>query len=93
MTTSESAFINEIKEIVDHEASPDGRRKAAEACFRRLERSLEHKFEGQPNADLHIMRELADFRRAMLIELEKDPPVTLGTVLDSLVALSHKRRS
>ncbi len=93
MTTSESAFINEIKEIVEHEATPDARRKAAEACFRRLERTLERKFAGQPNADLHVARELADLRRAMLIELEKDPPVTLGTVLDGLIALSHRRRN
>jgi hypothetical protein len=93
MITSESAFINDIKEIARREPTPEGRRKAAVARFHQLERELERKFQGHPNADQHIARELADLRRAMLIELEKDQPVTVGALLDSLIALSRKRAS
>jgi hypothetical protein len=93
MTTSESAFINDIKEIARHEPSPEGRRKAAVARFRQLERELERNYQGLANADQHIERELADLRRTMLIELEKDQPVTVGSLLDSLIALSRKRAS
>ena len=93
MTTSESAFINDIKEIARREPSPEGRRKAAVARFRQLERELERKYQGIANADQPIERELADLQRAMLIELEKDQPVTVGSLLDSLIALSRKRAS
>jgi hypothetical protein len=91
MTTSESAFINDIKEIVGREAVPDGRRRAAEARVRRLERDLELKYRTYPDADTHIARELADLRRAMLIELERDPPPTIGALLDALIRLTRKR--
>lgn len=93
MTTSESAFINDIKEIARQEPTAEGRRKAAAARFRQLERELERKYQGLPNADQHIERELADLRRAMLIELEKEQPPTVGTLLDGLIALSRKRAS
>jgi hypothetical protein len=91
MTTSESAFINDIKEIAKREPTAEGRRKAAAGRFYQLERELEGKYQGLPNPDRHIERELADFRRAMLIELDKDQPVTVGTLLDSLIAMSRKR--
>ena len=92
MTTSESTFINDIKAIVDREATPDGRRRAAEARFRQLEHDLELKFRTYPDADSHIARELADLRRAMLIELERDPPASVGSLFDVLIGLTHKRR-
>jgi len=90
MTTSESAFISDIKEIVEREASPDGRRRAAEARFRRLAHELELKYQAYRDADVHIAHELADLRRAMLIELERDPPATVGNLLDLLIGLTHK---
>jgi hypothetical protein len=91
MITSESAFINDIKEIVGREAAPDGRKRAAEARFRRLEHDLELKYQTYPDADTHIAHELADLRRAMLIELERDPPASIGTLLDALIRLTRKR--
>jgi hypothetical protein len=91
MTTSESSFINDIKAIVDREATPDGRRRAAEARFRQLEHDLELKYRAYPDADTHVARELADLRRAMLIELERDPPAGVGTLLDALIGLTRKR--
>jgi hypothetical protein len=91
MTTSESAFVNDIKEIARAEPSAERRRRAAEARFRRLERELERKYEGLPNADSHVARELVDLRRAMLIELEKDPLPTLGSLLDGLIALTNRQ--
>jgi hypothetical protein len=90
--TSESAFINDIKDIAVHNPAPEGRRKAAEARFRRLERELERKFEGYPDADAHIAHELADLRRAMLIELERDPPATVGSLFDAMIRLTRKPR-
>ena len=92
MTTSEWAFINDIRDIAEREGTQEGRRRAAEARLRQLERALETKYQGQPDADTHIARELADLRRAMLIELERDPPPTVGSLLDALVGLSRKRR-
>jgi hypothetical protein len=91
MTTSESAFVNDIKEIAARNPAPESRRRAAEARFRRLERELEVKFQGYPDAETHIAHELADLRRAMLIELERDPPANVGTLLDALVRLTHRR--
>jgi hypothetical protein len=91
MTTSESTFIHDIKEIVDREPTPDGRRRAAEARFRHLEHDLELKYRTYPDADTHIAHELADLRRAMLIELERDPPASIGTLLDALIHLTRKR--
>jgi hypothetical protein len=90
MITSESSFINDIKEIAAHEPSSDGRRKAAEARFRRLERELERAYQGQPNAERHVDSELADLRRAMLIELDRDPPPTVGSLLDTLIRLTRR---
>jgi hypothetical protein len=90
MITSESRFINDIKEIATHEATAERRRKAAEARFRRLERELEVTYQGQPNAERHVDSELADLRRAMLIELEKDPPPTVGGLLDTLVRMTRR---
>ena len=90
MTTSESGFINDIKNIAAHEPTAEARRKAAEACLRRRERDLEEKFHGLPNAEQHVARELADLRRAMLIELDRDPPPTVGTLLDALIRLTRK---
>ena len=91
MITSESSFINDIKEIVDREAVPADRRRAAEARFRRLEQELELKYRAYPDADTHVARELADLRRAMLIELERDPPAGVGALLDALIGLTRKR--
>ena len=91
MTTSESVFVSDIKEIARTEPSPERRRRAAEARFRQLERELERKYEGSPNADSHVARELVDLRRAMLIELEKDPLPTLGSLLDGLIALTQRQ--
>lgn len=91
MTTSESLFINDIKDIADREPTPEGRRRAAEARLRQLERELERKYQGQPDADGHIARELVDLRRAMLIELERDPPPTVGSLLDALIGLTRKK--
>jgi hypothetical protein len=91
MITSESGFINDIKEIAAHEPSAEARRKAAEARLRRLERELAQRFQGQPNADDHVARELADLRRAMLIELERDPPPTVGSLLDVLIRLTRRK--
>jgi hypothetical protein len=91
MITSESAFIKDIKDIAEHEPAAEKRRQAAEARFRQLERELEVRFQGQPDADGHIARELVDLRRAMLIELERDPPPTLGGLLDTLVRLTRRR--
>jgi hypothetical protein len=90
MTTSESGFINDIKEIAAHEANAERRRKAAEARFRRLERELEVAYQGQPNAARHVDSELADLRRAMLIELDRDPPATVGSLLDTLIKLTRR---
>lgn len=91
MTTSESAFISDIKEIVHREPSQDGRRRAAEARLRRLEHELGGKYQAYPDADRHVAQELADLRRAMLIELERDPPASLGGLLDALIGLTRKR--
>lgn len=91
MASSESVFVNDIKEIARIEPSPEGRRKAAEARFRRLEREFERKYEGLPNAESHVAHELVDLRRAMLIELEKDPLPTLGSLLDGLIAMTQRR--
>jgi len=93
MTTSESAFINDIKEIARREPTVEGRRKAAVARFRQLERELEHKYQGHPNADQHVERERAGLRRAMLIELATDQPASVGSLLDNLIALSRRRAS
>jgi len=90
MTTSESVFVNDIREIARVEQSAERRRRAAEARFRRLERELERKYQGLPNADSHVARELADLRRAMQIELARDPLPTLGGLLDGLIALTHR---
>jgi hypothetical protein len=91
MVTSESVFVNDIKQIAVQNPAPESRRRAAEARFRRLERELEQKFEGYPDAELHIAHELADLRRAMLIELERDPPASVGSLFDALVRLTRKR--
>jgi len=91
MATSESAFINDIKEIAVHNPAPESRRRAAEARFRRLERELERKFQGYPDADSHIAHELADLRRAMQVELARDPPATVGSLFDALLHLGRKR--
>ena len=91
MTTSESAFINDIKAIAANTPNPESRRRAAEARFRRLERELEQKFQGFPDADNHVAHELADLRRAMLIELERDPPAGVGALLDALIQLTRQR--
>jgi hypothetical protein len=91
MATSESAFINDIREIAEREPTQEGRRRAAEARLRRLERELEAKYQGLPDAGAHAARELADLRRAMLIELERDPAPTLGGLLDALVGLTRTR--
>jgi len=90
MTTSESVFINDIKEIVHREPTQDGRRRAAEARFRRLEHELERQYQAYPDAERHVAHELADLRRAMLIELERDPPASLGALLDVLIGLARK---
>ena len=90
MTTSESAFINDIKDIAIRENDAKARRQAAEARLRRLERELEATYRGHPNADQHIASELADLRRAMLIELERGPPATIGHLFDTLVRLSRR---
>lgn len=92
MTTSESAFLSDIKEIAGREMPPEERQKAAKARFRRLEAELVAKYQGHPNADAHIERELADLRRAMLIELDRDPPATLGTLFDALIRLTRRQR-
>jgi hypothetical protein len=91
MTTSESAFINDIKGIAEREPTPEGRRRAADARLRQLEHELDRQYRDYPDADTHVARELADLRRAMLIELERDPPATVGTLLDALVGLTRKR--
>ena len=90
MTTSESAFMNDIKGIAVRETIEDARRRAAEARLRRLEVELARKFQGQPHAEAHVARELADLRRAMLIELECDPPATVGSLLDGLLRLTRR---
>ena len=92
MATRESTFINDFKEIARREPTPEARRKAATARFHQLEHQLELAFKGLPNADQHVERELTDLRRAMLIELDKEQPVTLGSLLDSLILLTRKRR-
>jgi hypothetical protein len=74
-----------------HDPAPESRRRAAEAGFRRLERELERKFEGYPDADGHIAQELAGLRRAMLIELDRDPPATVGSLFDAVIHLTRKR--
>src|SRR5262249_8873086 len=89
MPTSESGFINDIKEIATRGATSEQRRQAAEARFRQLERELERAYLGHPQAQRHIDSELADLRRAMLIELDRDPPPTLGSLLDKLLQLSR----
>jgi hypothetical protein len=91
VTTSESAFINDIKDIAIRIDDVAARRQAAEARLRRLERELEAGYRGQPNAEQHIAREFADLRRAMLIELDRGPPATVGHLLDTLVRLSRRR--
>lgn len=89
MTTSETAFINDIKDIANRVDDAAARRQAAEARLRRLERELEATYRGQPHADDHVARELADLRRAMLIELDRGPPATVGALLDTLLRMSR----
>lgn len=91
MTTSESAFINDIKDIAIRVDDVTARRQAAEARLRRLERELEATYRDHPRAEEHIARELADLRKAMLIELDRGPPATIGSLLDTLVRLSRRR--
>jgi hypothetical protein len=92
VTTSESAFINDIKDIAIRVEDAQARRQAAEARLRRLERELEATYRGHPRADEHIARELADLRKAMLIELDRGPPATIGSLFDTLVRLSRRHQ-